>query len=68
MHLLSTRDQRVLLDGERFDFAKGETIHTENAHKFSAKGLERLIVEAGWSVESRWISEAPSYALMLLRC
>jgi dimethylhistidine N-methyltransferase len=54
MHLVSRRAQAVTLDGERFDFAEGETIHTENSHKFTVEGLRALAVRAGFTPKAVW--------------
>jgi uncharacterized SAM-dependent methyltransferase len=67
MHLVSDRDQVLSLGGRTFAFAKGETIHTENAHKYSVEAFTTLAREAGWNVARAWESEAPEYALLLLR-
>ncbi|MDO8901713.1 MAG: ergothioneine biosynthesis protein EgtB [Phenylobacterium sp.] len=66
MHLVSRCDQSVQVAGRRFDFTLGETIHTENSHKFTPEGLEGLASRAGWRLEARWISEAPAFGLFLL--
>ncbi|MDB5438102.1 MAG: hypothetical protein JWM33_529 [Caulobacteraceae bacterium] len=67
MHLESLKDQSVRLAcGKRFDFAKGETIHTENCHKFTPAGLELMAKGAGWRVEEMWVSPAPRFAVLLL--
>jgi len=50
MHLESLRDQEVDLGGHRVTFVAGETIHTENSHKYSVEGLSRLASRAGWRV------------------
>jgi len=50
MHLESLQDQEVDLGGHRVSFAAGETIHTENSHKYSVPGLSRLASHAGWRV------------------
>jgi uncharacterized SAM-dependent methyltransferase len=42
MHLCSTRDQVVTIAERTFRFAEGETIHTENSHKFTVEGFARL--------------------------
>ena len=34
MHLVSTADQVVPIDGETFAFREGESIHTENSYKY----------------------------------
>lgn len=42
MHLISRREQRVTVDGAPFDFAAGETIHTENSYKYSIEEFRTL--------------------------
>jgi len=54
MHLVSRRAQTVTLDGERFAFDEGETIHTENSHKFTVEGLRALAVKAGFRPAAVW--------------
>src|SRR5206468_10376899 len=39
MHLVSRRRQRIALGGECYEFEEGETLHTENSHKFTVEGL-----------------------------
>ena len=66
MHLLARSDQTLHVAGREFAFAKGETIHTENCHKFTLDGFARLAHEGGWHMERHWQSTAPEYALVLL--
>ncbi len=54
MHLVSRRAQAVTIDGHRFAFDEGETIHTENSHKFTVDGLRALAVEAGFRPAAVW--------------
>jgi len=54
MHLVSRRPQVVTLDGQRFNFEEGETIHTENSHKFTVEGLRALAVKAGFRPAAVW--------------
>ncbi|MBT2299145.1 L-histidine N(alpha)-methyltransferase [Variovorax paradoxus] len=54
MHLVSRRAQTVTLDGQRFSFDEGETIHTENSHKFTVDGLRALAVKAGFRPAAVW--------------
>ena len=42
MHLESTRAQRAHLGGREIRFRAGETIHTENSHKYRPERLEAL--------------------------
>jgi len=67
MHLESLRDQSVRVAGERFHFDKGETLHTENSHKFTLAGFAELAQSAGWKVEKRWVNDHPAFAVLLLR-
>jgi L-histidine Nalpha-methyltransferase len=49
MHLVSRRAQLVQIAGHAFSFDEGETIHTENSHKFTVDGFQELAAGAGWS-------------------
>jgi uncharacterized SAM-dependent methyltransferase len=53
--------------GRGFDFAAGETLHTENSYKFTVEGFARLAAEAGWRLEREWASAHPAFAVVLLR-
>ena len=66
MHLVSLGDQRVTVSGRLFHFEAGETIHTENCHKYTIEGFTALGRDAGWSLEKSWISGAPEFAVLLL--
>ncbi|MDN7125486.1 L-histidine N(alpha)-methyltransferase [Pseudidiomarina terrestris] len=67
MHLRSLTKQEVSIAGERFQFAEGETIHTENSYKYHPEEFERLASRAGWSPESVWLAADGIFAIMLLR-
>jgi dimethylhistidine N-methyltransferase len=55
MHLMSLRDQRVrLCDDAAVLFAEGETIHTENSHKYTVDGFRALASEAGFIPRATW--------------
>lgn len=54
MHLVSLRDQEFELLGHKFAMAPGETIHTENSHKYTDASFRRLADAAGWRVERTW--------------
>lgn len=54
MHLISARQQRVHLLGERFDFAPGETLHTENSHKYTLDSFRALARQAGFEPREVW--------------
>ncbi|WP_395664577.1 L-histidine N(alpha)-methyltransferase [Methylocella sp.] len=54
MHLVSLRPQRARLLGHVFDFAAGETIHTENSYKYAAADFAALARAAGWTPLRQW--------------
>nr|WP_255369376.1 L-histidine N(alpha)-methyltransferase [Luteibacter sp. UNCMF366Tsu5.1] len=67
MHLVSREAQEVTLAGQRFAFAAGESIHTENSHKFTPESFARLAEAGGWRIEREWISPAPAFGVFMLR-
>lgn len=55
MHLVSDREQSVRVLGETFHFRRGETIHTENSHKYAVDKFAALAADAGFSVARSWV-------------
>ncbi|MEQ9316460.1 MAG: L-histidine N(alpha)-methyltransferase, partial [Henriciella sp.] len=49
-----------------FDFAGGETIHTENSRKISRAAFARMAKECGWRLERTWMDDDEYFAVMLL--
>lgn len=66
MHLQSLRNQTAHAAGRAFSFAEGETIHTENSHKFTPDGFTRLAEQAGWRTLKLWTSPEPAFAVFML--
>lgn len=56
MHLVSLGDQVATIDalGLQVHFADGESIHTENSHKYTPDSLASLAARAGFVEESSW--------------
>lgn len=54
MHLVSRCRQTIRLNGESFDFAAGETLHTENSYKYRTPEFKQLARAAGWHLQSTW--------------
>jgi len=54
MHLISCIDQTVQVAGERFRFAAGESIHTENAYKYTPEGCHSLLTASGFAPVQSW--------------
>nr|WP_280136185.1 L-histidine N(alpha)-methyltransferase [Luteibacter rhizovicinus] len=66
MHLVSRRAQQVTVAGQHFRFAAGESIHTENSHKFTPASFARLAEAGGWRVDQQWISPDPAFGIFAL--
>ena len=66
MHLVSRTAQTVHIDGRSFDFAEGESLHTENSYKFTRAGFEALAASAGWRLGRSWVSPPPEFAVFVL--
>ena len=66
MHLVSRRDQIVTVSGRAFAFKSGESIHTENSHKFTVGSFGELAQSSGWSVEKHWLSTGGEFAIFSL--
>ncbi len=67
MHLLSPRPQTVHLLGQSFTFAEGETLHTENSHKYPVAMFQRLAQSAGWTPQKHWLAADTDVALHWLQ-
>ena len=67
MHLVSRRDQDLMVGDLRFPIREGETIHTENSYKFTEAGFAELAERAGWRIGDAWISRDPAFAVFLLQ-
>ena len=52
MHLMSLCRQRVRVDEEMISFAEGETIHTENSHKYTVEGFRAIWREKQASIRA----------------
>lgn len=66
MHLVSRKEQVVQVAGQAFHFAEGETLHTENSHKFTPQSFTEMAALAGWRVSHQWLSAAPQVGLFCL--
>jgi len=65
MHLVASRNTSFTIDGQRFAFAQGESIHTENSHKYDPRGARLLLLAGGWTPLAEWTDEAGDFALIL---
>ena len=67
MHLVALRDLSFEVAAARFAFREGETIHTENSHKYGPRDARLLLTAGGWSVKHEWTTAQDSFALLLAR-
>jgi dimethylhistidine N-methyltransferase len=67
MHLESLRDQDVRLGDHVISFTAGETIHTENSHKYSVEGLSQMVAQAGWQVAEVLTDPDTQFAVTILQ-
>jgi dimethylhistidine N-methyltransferase len=65
MHLVATRNVAFKIDGHRYEFAAGTSIHTENSHKYGPRGGRVLLLSGGWTPLVEWNDEAGDFALIL---
>lgn len=67
MHLESLRAQEVRIAGQPIKFAAGETIHTENSHKFSPETLSAMASRAGWDIAGILTDPDELFAVAVLK-
>jgi len=63
MHLVSLKRQNVRIGAQRFSFERGESIHTENSHKYSSEGFRALAENAGFAQTKCWSDRQGLFAL-----
>lgn len=66
MHLRAVRPTAITVGGHKFGFKEGETIHTENSHKYSVDRLKGLIEQTPWRLNHVWTDSKSWYAACLL--
>jgi len=65
MHLEAIEDIAFEVSMKRFILAKGETIHTENSHKFDLRSQNTLLLAGGWTPAHRWTDREGRFSLIL---
>jgi L-histidine Nalpha-methyltransferase len=65
--LVSRRAQRVLVEGQRFDFAAGEAMQVEYSQKYTDAGFAALAAAAGMRVVRGWNDPKDWFGLRLLQ-
>ena len=65
MHLRSRKAQTVHIGGAAIHFAEGETIHTENSHKFSVEEFAGL-AHPWFEQRKVWVDEGRLFSVQYL--
>lgn len=65
MHLEALDDLEFTVSGQSFAMRKGETIHTENSHKYTPDQARLLLQVSGWTPVEIWSDEAGDFAIIL---
>lgn len=65
MHLEARDNIAFGVAGESFAMRRGETIHTENSHKYDPRGQRLLLAAGGWTVLAEWSDAADRFSILL---
>ena len=65
MHLVAACAMDFTIDGRAYHMAKGETIHSENSHKYGPRDANLLLRAGGWTPVATWDDTDPAFALIL---
>jgi L-histidine Nalpha-methyltransferase len=65
MHLVARENVSFTVSGQHFSMRAGESIHTENSHKFTKRSAQLLLAAGGWEPVARWTDEARQFSLVL---
>ncbi len=65
MHLVARRDLAFAVAGRSFEMRAGETIHSENSHKYGPRDASLLLRAAGWAPIREWTDAGDNFALIL---
>lgn len=68
MHLVSLTRQEVRVAYHSIEFNKGDTIHTEDSHKYTPEEFDKLAIEAGLIPVRSWQDDARAFSLHWLAC
>lgn len=66
MHLISQKKQAVRINGHRFNFESGETVHTECSYKYTPEEFIELAGMADLAPVKYWVAEDGYFGIYLL--
>ena len=64
-HGVALRDVAFTISGRPFGLKAGESIHTENSHKYGRRGARLLLLAGGWTPLAEWSDAAGDFAIVL---
>ena len=67
MHLQAVENIAFEVSGQHFQMMAGETIHTENSHKFDRRSQHMLLLAGGWTPVERCQDGQERFSLLLAR-
>ncbi|RPF70779.1 L-histidine N(alpha)-methyltransferase [Aurantiacibacter spongiae] len=67
MHLVAEEDVAFSVCGRGFAMKSGESIHTENSHKFDRRSANTLLLAGRWTPVERWTDAEGRFSLILAR-
>jgi len=65
MHLFVKKDHSITVGGKEIHFRKGESIHTENSHKYSLESFQEMVGD-WFDVKKVWTDEKNYFSLQYL--
>ena len=65
MHLEAVRDMRFTIAGKACSMRAGESIHTENSHKYGPRDARLLLRDGHWLPVREWTDAAGMFSLIL---
>jgi dimethylhistidine N-methyltransferase len=65
MHLVACRQVEFTVAGEAFTMAQGESIHSENSHKYGPRSGRLLLLAGGWTPIAEWTDTDGAFAVLL---
>ena len=65
MHLMAMRDMQFRVAGRVFSMREGETIHTENSHKYTHEETRLLARVSGWEPMAGWTDAEGLFSLQV---
>jgi dimethylhistidine N-methyltransferase len=67
MHLRARHDVHFRVAGRAFSMGQGETIHTENSYKYTARDIGLLLRAGGWNTIRLWTDPDGYFAVLCAR-